>query len=143
MKEKINAMISVFSRVVCGIFIFASIYTAFFSGFNRAVFSVKDVCAIFVIGLVSAIGILPLLADKPLSKTALIIYQIIYFLIINATALGAGAILGWFNLKNKILVISFEIVVIAVYACVMLISYRLDTNEADKMNQKLRERKER
>ena len=70
----------------------------------------------------------------------MIILQIAYFIIINAATLTTGFLLRWFNFKNPIAVLSFEIVIILVYITVMVISYKIDAVSAKKMNKKLEER---
>ncbi|MCR4736007.1 MAG: DUF3021 family protein, partial [Treponema sp.] len=133
MKEKINIMIMIFTRVVTAIFLIASIYIALFFGYERAL-AIKDIWAIMLIGLFSAICYLPFLFEINYSKTAMIILQIVYFVTINVVTLFAGYLCHWFTLKNPINLLSFEAVVICVYALVMILSYKIDSTSAKKMN---------
>ena len=139
MKEIINIMIKIFTRVVTAIFLIASIYITFFFGTERVVAS-TDIWAIMLIGFVSAVCYLPFLLEINYSKIALVILQIVYFLIINAVTLVTGASRGWFTFKNPVNTISFEAVIICVYVIVMIVSYIIDSDSAKKMNQKLEER---
>ena len=139
MKEKINIMLMIFTRVVTAIFLIASIYITFFFG-NERVMASTDIWAIMFIGFVSAVCYLPFLLEINYSKIAMVILQVIYFLIINAVTLITGAFRGWFTFKNPVNAISFEAVIICVYVIVMIVSYIIDSDSAKKMNQKLEER---
>ena len=139
MKEKINIMLMIFTRVVTAIFLIASIYITYFFGSTR-VFGSSDIWAIMFIGLVSAVCYIPFLLEINYSKILMVILQIGYFLIINAVTLITGALRGWFTFKNPVNAISFEAVIICVYAIIMIVSYLIDSDSAKKMNQKLEER---
>ena len=139
MKEKLNIMINIFTRVVTTIFLLASIYEAIFVGFE-VTFSIIDVWGIMIIGLLCAVCYLPLLNEQNYSKKTMIILQIAYAVIINAATLVTGFLLGWFNFKNSFAVFSFEVIIIFVYITVMLISYKIDSDSAKEMNEKLKER---
>ena len=136
MKEEINILISIFTRVVSAIFVFTSIYLACFVGLS-ATFKLYDIIFILLIGLVSAVCYIPMLGDKNFSKAKMLALQIIYFLVINTVTLVTGYFLTWFCFEDKISFIAFEGVIIVVYLIVMLIFYKLDSGAADKMNKKL------
>lgn len=140
MKEKINILISIFTRVVSAIFIFTSMYLACFVG-PSAIFRLSDILFILFIGLISAVCYLPLLSDRTFSKTKMLVMQIIYFLIINTVVLVTGYFMKWFCFEEKLSFFAFEGVIIAVYLIVILIFYKLDSGAAEKMNKKLRDRK--
>ena len=139
MKEKIDWMIQIFTRVVTTIFLIASVYEAIFVGMDVA-FRIIDLWGIMLIGVLCAVGYLPMLSEKEYSKITMIILQVAYFVIINAATLTTGFMLKWFNFKNPVAVFSFEIVIILVYVTVMMISYKIDSDSAKKMNEKLEER---
>lgn len=139
MKEKINILISIFTRVVSAIFIFTSIYLACFVGLS-ATFKLYDIIFILLIGLISAVCYLPFLSDRTFSKKKMLVMQIIYFLVINTVVLITGYYLTWFCFEEKLSFIAFEGVIVAVYLIVMLVFYKLDSGVADKMNKKLHDR---
>ncbi len=139
MKEKINILLLIFTRVVTAIFFFASVYEAIFVGMDVA-FDILDVWGIMLIGLLCALCYLPMLSEKEYSKITMIILQVVYFVIINAATLATGYFLEWFNFKNPLAVFSFEVVIILVYATVMVVSYKVDSVSAKEMNKKLEER---
>ena len=70
----------------------------------------------------------------------MIILQAGYFVVINATTLATGFLLHWFNFKNPLAVLSFELIIIFVYITVMIVFYKIDYNSAKEMNKKLKER---
>lgn len=139
MKEKINILINIFTRVVTTIFLIVTIYEALFIGMD-VTFKIMDIWGIMFIGLLCAICYLPLLSEKNYSKTVMIILQVIYFLIINAATLVTGFLLHWFNFKSPLAVLSFELIIIFVYITVMIVFYKIDYNSAKEMNKKLKER---
>ena len=139
MKEQINTLISIFTRVVSAIFVFTSIYLACFVGFS-ATFKLKDILFILLIGLISAVCYLPMLGDRTFSKAQMLALQIGYFLVINIVVLVTGYFLTWFCFEDKASFIAFEGVIIAVYLIVMFVSYKVDSGSAEKMNKRLRDR---
>ena len=139
MKEQINTLISIFTRVVSAIFVFTSIYLACFVGFS-ATFKLKDILFILLIGLISAVCYLPMLGDRTFSKAQMLALQIGYFLVINTVVLVTGYFLTWFCFEDKLSFIAFESVIIAVYLIVMFVSYKVDSGSAEKMNKRLRDR---
>ena len=139
MKEKINILINIFTRVVTTIFLIVTIYEALFIG-RDVTFKLMDIWGIMLIGLLCAICYLPLLSEKNYSKAAMIILQAVYFVVINATTLATGFLLHWFNFKNPLAVLSFELIIIFVYITVMIVFYKIDYNSAKEMNKKLKER---
>ena len=139
MKEEINILISIFTRVVSAIFVFTSIYLACFVGLS-AKFGLLDIIFILLIGLISAVCYIPMLGDKTFSKAKMLAMQIGYFLVINTVVLVTGYFLTWFCFEDKISFIAFEGVIVAVYLIVMLIFYKLDSGAADRMNKKLHDR---
>ena len=139
MKDKINILINIFTRVVTTIFLIVTIYEALFVDINLT-FRIIDIWGIMLIGLLCAICYLPLLSEKNYSKAAMIILQALYFIVINATTLITGFLLRWFNLKSPLAVFSFELIIIFVYITVMIVFYKIDYNSAKEMNKKLKER---
>ena len=139
MKEKMNILINIFTRVVTTIFLIVTIYEALFIDINLT-FRIIDIWGIMLIGLLCSICYLPLLSEKNYSKAAMIILQAVYFIVINATTLITGFLLHWFNFKNPLAVFSFELIIIFVYIIVMVISYKIDSDSAKEMNKKLKER---
>ena len=139
MKGKIDTLIQIFTRVVTTIFLFASLYEAIFVDM-KVVFYIRDIWGIMLIGMLCAVCYLPMLSEKSYSKLTMIIFQVAYFIIINAATLATGFLLHWFNFKNPVAVFSFEIIIILVYSSVMFISYKIDSDSAKKMNEKLEER---
>ena len=139
MKDKINILVNIFTRVVTTIFLIVTIYEALFVDI-KLTFRIIDIWGILLIGLLCAICYLPLLTEKNYSKTTMIILQIAYFVVINATTLVTGILLHWFNFKKTMSVLIFELIIIFVYITVMFIFYKIDYNSAKEMNKRLKER---
>ena len=139
MKDKINILINIFTRVVTTIFLITTIYEAIFVDLNLTL-RIIDIWGIMLIGLICAICYLPLLIEKNYSKAVMVILQAVYFVAINAATLVTGFLLHWFNFKNPLAVLSFELIIIFVYITVMVVFYKIDYNSAKEMNKKLKER---
>ena len=139
MKEKMNILINIFTRVVTTIFLIVTIYEALFIDMS-VTFRIIDIWGIMLIGLICGICYIPLLSEKNYSKAAMIILQALYFIVINATTLITGFLLHWFNFKSPLAVFSFELIIIFVYITVMIVFYKIDYNSAKEMNKKLKER---
>lgn len=135
-KEKIQVMINIHTRVVTGVFLFLCFYILWLPG--DASIILRDIVGIQIIGLISAVAYLPLLSDKEVSKKRMIVYNFLYFAVINLSVMVMGYKLHWANFSQKGTVIAIEAMVIATYALVKLISYRVDYSEASKMNKKLK-----
>lgn len=137
-KDKIRIMINIYTRVVSCIFLMISVYVLFL--FGSSTIRLYDVVGVNLIGLISAIAFLPLMPDKELSKRKMIIMNAVYFLVINISVFIIGYFLHWFYFKYVQSFITIEIMIIAVYVLTMFISYKVDSNEASKINEKLKER---
>lgn len=135
-KEKIQVMINIHTRVVTGVFLFLCFYILWLPGDVSII--LQDIVGIQIIGLISAVAYLPLLSDKEVSKKRMIVYNFLYFAVINFSVMVMGYKLHWANFSQKGTVIAIEAMVIATYALVKFISYRVDYSEASKMNKKLK-----
>lgn len=139
MKEKIALLINIFTRVCTAIFVLATIYTTIFFGTDSH-FGMSDIWCIILIGAVSAICYVPFVLNIEYSKRMMIIMQICYFLVINATVLAIGFKKGWFLAQETKTLIAFEVIIILVFATVGLVSYKIESNTADEMNKLLKNR---
>ena len=104
---------------------------------TERIFSALDILGILLIGIVSAICIIPFMSEKEYSKKGLLALNILYFLELNIASLVIGFILKWFCFEVISSVVLFELVIIAVYVIVSVINYKIDLNEANVMNKKL------
>lgn len=139
MKNKFNALFTVFTRVCTLSFIFSSIYICVFFG-RHSLINLEYVWGILLIGLVSAIGYIPFLSEKELSKGRMIFSRVLYFILIDAVVLFVGYRLKWYIPEEKRTVIGIELSVIAALICLVIVSYISDSNKANKMNEVLKNR---
>ncbi len=140
MRGKISILISIFSKVVTAIFLFTSIHHVILYGLTT-VFRIQDILFILLIGFLSALLYLPFLFENNFSKGMMIILQAAYFIAINAIVLFIGFKQNWIRFSSSSSIIGLELIIIAVYVITMLVSYKIDFNTAEKMNQILVERK--
>lgn len=139
-KEKINVLINFFTRISTGIFLFSGIYICIFYGFDPGL----SVSYIFgVLGMSSLFAVVGTLiySKETATKNARFIQGIIFFIFVNIVVLGVGFLLHWFSFKNLKTVIGMEITIFIVFFVVTIVTYRIDIKTANKMNEKLKERK--
>ena len=138
--EKINILLTVFTRVVTTILIISSVYNYVFFGTER-ILSVLDIFGILLIGLVSALCQIPFLREIEYSKKMAFLINTLSFIVINGFCLFVGFFRDWFSFENMATILAFELVVILVYVIVMVVCYKIDSSNAEKMNQQLQKRK--
>lgn len=137
-KEILEQIIKIYTRVVTGIFLFMC-FNAFFFSDNFSI-GVKDIIGVHIIGLVCAIIYIPLYLKSIASKILWLIMNIFYFLSINVTVFIVAYILKWADFEYKLTIVVFEGMIVGIYALMMFIAYRIDSNQANKLNLKLKER---
>ncbi len=139
MKNKFIILLNVFTRVCTLSFIFSSIYIWIFFG-RYSLLNLEYVWGILLIALVSAVGYIPFISEKELSKSIMIISRAIYFILLDAVILFVGYRLKWYIPEEKRTVIGIELSVIAALICMGIVSYIADSNKANKMNEILKNR---
>ena len=132
-------MLNICTRVITLIFIITTIFQRFIVHYE-AHWGINDIWGVLFIGIVSGLGAGIFCGQKELSKVKAIVYQVSYFLILNAVLLFTGLYLGWF-VKELSSLISMEVMFIIIYVVVSALVYLLDYNEAKKINQKIQDRK--
>lgn len=136
MKEKLNTLILLFTRFATSIFLIDSIVLLAVKG-REAKLLATDVLVILALALVCAILYILLLSDRNVSKTKMLLLQLLYFIIIDGLVLFVGNFLCWFSFKHIPSFLAFESVIIGAIAVTIVYSYRADSITAKKMNEKL------
>ena len=139
MKEKIKLLLDIFARISASIFLFSSIYISLFWGVQTDI-NLSYIWGVLFISLAATIVRIPFFSDKEISKTKMLVYNVLYFLFVNILVLVIGYKLEWFYLNERKMLWGIEITIIVVYICVMVISYMFDYQIAEKMNEKLKNR---
>jgi len=134
-KSKLSFFIVMFSILATAIFIFSSVYTVCFAGLD-AVLSVKYIWGVLGISFVLTLAYLPFLSE--LSRTAYIIWNIVYFLFADFIVLLTGFFLGWFSLKHPVTIIGMEITFVVVFVTVWVTTYISIKHSAQKLNEQLK-----
>lgn len=136
--EMISVMLNICSRVISLIFLVVTLFS---------VISGKDICwmkgdvfGVIFIGLVSGVGFGIFYIKKNMSKAMTLILYIIYFLLINAVLFFVGFRLNWIH-NNCISAATMEAMFVIVFFGVYTLMYLTDMKEADKINQKIKDRK--
>ena len=136
MREKLNTLILLFTRFATSIFLIDSIVLLAVKG-REAKLLATDVLVILALALVCAILYILLLSDRNVSKTKMLLLQLLYFIIIDVLVLFTGNLLCWFSFKHIPSFLAFEGVIIGAIAVTIFYSYRADSITAKKMNKKL------
>lgn len=139
MIKQIQGLIDVFTQIAVSIFIFSSIYIALFYGVDVPI-HLSYIWGVFSLAFFATLLRIPLIFSKEMTKIQMLIYNIIYFALINTAVLIAGYYLDWFIPSEKKMIIGMEITVIVVFFMVMFFMHTKDMQVAEKMNEKLKNR---
>ena len=83
---------------------------------------------------------MPLEGEKEISRYAMLVRTILYYIYVNVVVLGLGFLFGWFSFRNGLQVLGMELAIAFVYLVVYLVSYWTQCQEAKRMNEKLKGR---
>ena len=134
LREMILQMINICTRVTTLVFALSTLT-------QYEYLPVKDVWYIILIGVISAVSYCIFYIPKKIGKKLMVVIQILYFAIINVSVLLIGKKRQWLNLSDKKSFIIMEGMIVLVYILVTASCYILDYRNANKMNDKLKERK--
>lgn len=141
--KRLEFMLSVFEKVTAGILFVTAVYIPVFYGWEIEL-KVGILWQIFFLSAVCALGsvILPLEGEKEkeVSRIAMLVRTVLYFIYINVAVLGLGFLFEWFTFGNIWQVLGMELAILFVFVGVFLISYWSQYREAKRMNEKLKNR---
>ena len=133
-------MVNICARVVTLIFVFITLFRKFFNPSGNLMMGIDDIWGVLFIGAVSGLAFGIFYVKNNLSARGTALLQLLYFAIINATVCATGFCLNWFKIELKpILVV--EAMFVLIYFLVTFCVYMFDFNEAKKINEKLKARK--
>lgn len=139
-KEMFSVMTNICARVVTLIFVFITLFRKFFNSSGNLSMGIDDILGVIFIGAVSGLAFGIFYVKNNLSARGTALLQLLYFAIINATVCATGFYLNWFKRGLKhILVV--EAMFVLIYFLVTICVYMFDFNEAKKINEKLKARK--
>ena len=134
-------MVNICARVVTLIFIFITLFRKFFNPTGNLVMGIDDIWGVIFIGAVSGLAFGIFYIKKNLSAKENALLQVLYFAIINATVCATGFYLNWFKKELKSILV-MEAMFVLIYLLVTFCVYMFDFNEAKKINEKLKARKQ-
>lgn len=139
--KRLAFMMDLFERIVVGVTVVTATYIPVFYGWQTQI-EVNILWQILGLSIVCTLGsvILPLEDGREVSKTSMLVRTILYYLYINVVVLGLGFLFEWFTFRNMPQVLGMEIAIAAVFLAVYFFSYCAQCREAERMNEKLRER---
>ena len=137
--EKIRFMFQIYIQIVAMVILGSAIYITVFWG-NECTLSANMLWQIMGVSAVCSLCSLILDSKRELSKRVMLLREILHFVMINVVVLFFGFWFEWFYLSAWKMIVGMELTIIAVYAGVMLINYRMNQRTAEEMNHKLQER---
>ncbi len=139
--KRLASMVDLFEKIVVGVTVVTAIYIPVFYGWKTHV-GVHILWQILGLSLVCALGsvILPLEDGREVSRKSMLVRTILYYIYINVVVLGLGLLFDWFTFQNMPQVLGMGISIAAVFLAVYFFSYCAQCREAERMNEKLRER---
>ena len=142
MLKRLKFMFSLFDKIVVGILFVTAIYIPVFYGWNTVLYP-EILWHILFLSIICMLGsvLLPLEGEKEVSRNSLLFRNILYFIYINMVVLCFGVFVEWFSFRNWRQLLGMLAAISFVYAAVMIILYWLESREAERINQKLKERR--
>ena len=139
--KRLEFMVAMFEKITAGVLFVTAVYIPIFYGWDLELHA-DILWQILFLSAVCALGcvILPLEGEREVSRNAMLIRTILYYIYINVVVLGLGFLFGWFTFRNGLQVLGMELGIAFVYIAVYLICYWSQCREAKRMNEKLKER---
>lgn len=140
-KEMFSVMTNICARVVTLIFVFIALFRKFFNPSGNLMMGIDDIWGVIFIGAVSGLAFGIFYVKNNLSARGTALLQLLYFAIINVTVCATGFCLNWFKKELKSILV-MEAMFVLIYLLVTFCVYMFDFNEAKKINEKLKARKQ-
>lgn len=137
MNEKLDVLKAMFTRFSTQFLLLDSVLLVLTKGKSARLYA-AEVLVILGISAISALLYLLFLYDKDVSKKKMFIMQLSYFVIVDTIVTTAGYFLHWFSFQNIKSFIIFECIIIGLCAITILYSYKVDSNTARKISEKLK-----
>ena len=139
MLKRLESIVSLFTRITTGIVFIAAVYIQVFWS-HETEFGINLLWQILIVSGVCAIGSVILPFEEDVSKHSMQIRTILYYIFVNATVLFCAFYFGWCNRNDWKQILGMVAAIAFVFIVVLLVSFWVDYQMAEKMNQKLRER---
>lgn len=139
--KRLGFMVDLFEKIAVCVTVVTAIYIPVFYGWDTQVhFGI--LWQILGLSMVCTLGsiILPLEDGKEVSKMSMLVRTALYYLYINVVVLGLGFWFDWFTFRNIPQVFGMGVAIAVVFLAVYFFSYCAQCREAQRMNEKLRER---
>ncbi len=133
--EIISVMLNICTRVISLIFVVATL-------FDSASWSKEGIQGVIFIGVVSGLAFGLFYIKKNMTRMQTFLFYVLYFLILNVTLFAVSIKLDWIQ-KELASCLRMEMMFVLVFFGVCVLMYLVDFNEAKKINQKLKDRKNR
>lgn len=142
MLKRLEFMVSLFVKIATGILFVTAVYIPVFYGWNLDLHA-DILWQILILAAVCTAGgiLLPVEGTKEVSRKSLLLRSVFYFIYVNFVVIFFGVFVEWFSIRDRKQLLGMIAAIAFVFMVVFVLSYWHDSREADRMNQKLKERK--
>lgn len=143
--KETQSVLAYFFRITTSVVFVSAVYITVFWGVDGE-FSVRLLWQILgssaVCALCSCLVFSSQVSGKELSKRGMQIRMVLLYIYINVIILSCGFIFEWFYLSDWKMILGMELCIAFTFCAVTVLSYFADYKAAEKMNQRLQERKQ-
>ncbi|ADZ84767.1 DUF3021 domain-containing protein [Cellulosilyticum lentocellum] len=136
MKEEIRRIMNQFFIITTGTVGGATLFTAFF--YNEGDISQSILWQILVLSFLTACMNIIFHSAKELTKKQMIFRQGVHFIVVFIILMVGGLSFEWVEGKDIKQIITFSLIIVAVYVFVCTIVYLNDRKTTDRLNEKLK-----
>lgn len=143
--KETQSVLAYFFRITTSVVFVSAVYITVFWGVDGE-FSVRLLWQILgssaVCALCSCLVFSSQVSGKELSKRGMQIRMVLLYIYINVIILSCGFLFEWFYLSDWKMILGMELCIAFTFCAVTVLSYFADYKAAEKMNQRLQERKQ-
>lgn len=141
MVKRLECMMSLFTKITTGVVLATAVFIQIFVGAD-AQLGVEILWQDLFVSAICTLPtlLIPLEEEREVPKYSMLIRMILCYLLINMAVLLSGAYFSWFAFDDWKQVLGMLITIAVVFAFVMLSSYWMEYQEAERMNAKLKGR---
>lgn len=136
-KKRMMELLLTFCMVTTGSVFVCAVYNKVF--WPQGTFLESDILwQLLALALVCSLGnfIHPY---REISRKRAVVNKVLHYLYINVVVIGSGYLFAWMDIGNLLMLAVMFLGILAVFAAVSFVIWRLHTRESENLNRKLRE----
>lgn len=143
--KEAQSVLAYFFRITTSVVFASAVYITVFWGVDcelgvRLLWQILGSSAVCALGCCLVSG--SQVSGKEISKRGMQIRMVLLYIYINVIVLSCGFIFEWFYLSDWKMILGMELCIAFTFCVVTVLSYFADYKAAEKMNQRLQERKQ-